>query len=79
MIHLSQEIEALARRLAAAQNLPVEEAIRRALHEKLRAAGLRPRRRMSVEGMLAVGAEVAGLPLLDSRSPREITDNLNDL
>ena len=74
MIQLSQEIEALAKRLAAAQSLTIEEAIRLALEEeKARAAGvapepLRPRRRMSIEGMLAVGSKIAAMPLLDPRS-----------
>jgi antitoxin VapB len=82
MIQLSQEIEALAKRLAAAQSLSIEEAIRLALEEKARAAGvapepLRPRRRMSVESMLAVGSEIAAMPVLDPRSPREIMDDLN--
>jgi antitoxin VapB len=82
MIILSRESEALAQRLALAQHLSVEEAIRAALEEKARATGLvaepnRPPRRMSVEGMLAVGSEIAALPLLDARSPREIMDDLN--
>jgi antitoxin VapB len=84
MINLSQETEALAKRLAAAQSLSVEDAIRLALEEKARAAGvdaeaLRPRRRMSIESMLAVGAEIAAMPVLDPRSPREIMDGLNAL
>ena len=84
MINLSQETEALAKRLAAAQSLSVEDAIRLALEEKARATGvdaeaLRPRRRMSIESMLAVGAEIAAMPVLDPRSPREIMDGLNAL
>jgi antitoxin VapB len=84
MINLSHETEALAKRLAAAQSLSVEDAIRLALEEKARAAGidvnaLRPRRRMSIESMLAVGAEIAAMPILDPRSPREIMDDLNAL
>jgi antitoxin VapB len=79
MIHMSQEAESLARRLAAAQRLSVEETVKLALEEKARAAGvaLGPRRRMSVEMMLAVGSEIAAMPLLDPRSPREIMDDLN--
>ena len=42
MIELSQETEALARRLAAAQRLSVEDAIRQALEERARKAGLAP-------------------------------------
>jgi antitoxin VapB len=77
IINLSQETEALAKRLAAEQGLSVEDAIRLALEEKARAAGVdseapRPRRRMSVEKMLAVDAAIAAMPVLDPRSPREI-------
>jgi antitoxin VapB len=85
MITLSEETEALAKRLAAAQKLSVEDAIRQALEEKARAACVvaethKPRRpRMSLEEMLAVGAEIAAMPLLDKRSPREIMDDLNAL
>ena len=85
MIDLSQETEALAKQLAAAQSLSVDEAVRRALEEKARAAGVVPeahrprRRRMTVEEMLAAGAEIAAMPLLDPRSPREIMDDLNAL
>jgi hypothetical protein len=42
MLDLSQETEALARRLAAAQSLSVEEAVRQALEERARKAGLAP-------------------------------------
>jgi antitoxin VapB len=62
----------------------LEDAIKLALEEKARAAGVdieapRPRRRMSVEKMLAVEAEIAAMPVLDRRSPREIMDDLNAL
>jgi antitoxin VapB len=83
MINLSQETEALAKRFAAAQSLSVEDAIRGLrLKRKCAAAGVdvdapRPRRRMSVENMLAVGVEIAATPVLDPRSPREIMDDLN--
>ena len=40
MINLSQETEDLAKRLAAAQRLSLEEAIRQALDAAARAAGL---------------------------------------
>jgi antitoxin VapB len=32
---------------------------------------------MSIEEMLAVGDEIAAMPLLDARSPQEIMDELN--
>ncbi len=83
MINLSQETEALAVRLAAAQRLSVEEAIRQALEAQARAAGIQPefhpRRRMTVEQMAALGAEIAALPILDARSPAEIMEDLNAL
>jgi antitoxin VapB len=83
MIILSAETEALAERLAEAQHLSVEDTVRQALEEKARATGVSSeqlhRRRMSVEDMLALGAEMAAMPLLDSRSPREIMDDLNTL
>lgn len=78
MIHLAPETEALARELAAARGGTVEDAIDAAIRESARAAGLvRARRRMTVEQMLAVGEEIAAMPVLDSRSPQEIIDDLN--
>ncbi len=80
---MSQETEALAKRFAEAQHLSIEGVVRQALEEKARAAGMegqpsRPnRRRLSVEDMLAVGTEIAAMPLLDRRSPQEIMDDLN--
>ena len=81
MINLSQETEALAARLAAAKRISAGEAIRQALEAELRAMGAeaRPRRRMTVEQMRALGAEIAALPLLDPRSPAEIIEDLNAL
>jgi antitoxin VapB len=82
MIDLSQETEALAKRLAAAQNISLDDAIREALEERALAKGVmlearRPRRRLTVDQMLAVGDEIAAMPLLDTRSPREIIDDIN--
>jgi antitoxin VapB len=90
MIHLSQETEALAKRLAAAQRLSIEDAIRLALEEKARAAGvvMEPRhpRDQSPEAVAArhartnrFVAELAAMPVLDPRSPSEIMDDLNAL
>jgi antitoxin VapB len=42
MIDLSQETETLAKRLAAAQSLSFEEAIRQALEARARVAGVLP-------------------------------------
>ena len=36
-------------------------------------------RRMTVEQMLAVGAEIAAMPLLDPHSPQDNIDDINAL
>lgn len=90
MINLSQETEDLAKRLAAAQRLSVEDTIRLALEEKARAAGVvtePPRRRDQSPAAVAarresldrISAKIAAMPVLDPRSPREIMDDLNAL
>jgi antitoxin VapB len=90
MINLSQETETLAVRLAAAQRLSVEGAIRQALEAQARVAGVltelqRPRdqspaaiaeRQANVNRIVA---EIAAMPILDPRSPNEIMDDLNAL
>ena len=83
MIHLSRKAEALARRLAEAQSVSVEDAVLRALEAS--AAGGGPRapdrrentmaeRRAKIDGIVR---EIAVMPVLDRRSPREIMDDLN--
>jgi antitoxin VapB len=83
MIRLSEDVETLARRVAALEQTSVEDAIRLALEDRARAKGVslaaRHGRRMTAEQMVALGAEIAALPLLDSRSPREIMDDLSAL
>jgi len=90
MIHLSQETEALARRLADAQHVTIEDAVRRALEASAHAAGVLPepgrprdrspeaaaRRRARMDRMVR---DIANMPMLDRRSPREIMDDLNAL
>jgi antitoxin VapB len=88
MINLSPETEILAKRLADAQKLSVDDAIRLAIEERARAAGILSRphkpRDQSPEAVAArhartnrFVAELAALPILDPRSPGEITDDLN--
>ncbi|RED25562.1 putative transcription factor [Rhodopseudomonas thermotolerans] len=82
MTDLPLEITRLAERLAAAQGISVEEAIKRAIEASATAAGLagdtqHPRRRMTVDEMLAVGAEIAALPVLDPRPATQIMDDIN--
>jgi antitoxin VapB len=87
MIALSKETEALARRLAAAQSLPVDDAVRRALENWARVAGVSAescRRDQSPAAIAArkasvdrIVAEIAAMPILNPRDPREIMDDLN--
>jgi antitoxin VapB len=90
MINLSQETEDLAKRLAAAQRLSLEEAVRQALDAAARAVGVLPgpqRRRDQSPAAIAarresldrISAEIAAMPILDPRSPQEIVDDLNAL
>ena len=91
MIDLSQETEALARRLADAQSVSIDDAVRQALEASAHAAGIavlesRRTRDPSPEAAAARRAridqivrEIAAMPILDRRSPREIMDNLNAL
>jgi antitoxin VapB len=80
MIHLSDETETLARRIAVARGISVEDAVARAVEESARTTGVvRLRRRQTAEQMLAVGDQISAMPLLDPREPREITDDLNAL
>ena len=90
MVQLSQETEALARRLAAAHGISMEEAIKRALEQSAREAGIvsqpQKRRDQSPKAVAARKArideladDIAKMPVLDPRSPREIMDDLNAL
>jgi antitoxin VapB len=81
MINLPEDVEILARRVAAVEHISVEVAIRRALEDRARAQAVslvtRRDRRMTAEQMVALGAEIAAMRLLDSRSPHEIMDDLS--
>jgi antitoxin VapB len=86
MLDLSQETEALARRLAAAQSVTVDPAVKQALEARAQAAGITPEppRDRSPEAVSARRArmdrltrEIAALPVLDPRSPLEIANDLN--
>jgi antitoxin VapB len=89
MIHLSRKTEALARRLAAARGLTVEEAITQALEQSARDAGVVPDPRPRDQSAEAVALrraridqivdEIAAMPILDPRFPREIMGDLNAL
>jgi antitoxin VapB len=90
VIHLSPQTEALARKLAATRGISMEDAIKRAIEQSAREAGVmaepEQRRDLSPEAIEARRAridriveEIAALPVLDQRAPREIMDDLNAL
>jgi len=90
MVHLSQETEALARRLAAAQGISVEAAIKQALERSAHESGLtvypvtqRDTSPQAVADRMSkidkIVDEIARMPILDPRSPREIMDYINAL
>ena len=89
MIHLSPEIEALARQLATVQGLSIEQAIKQALEQSARRAGIafQPQKRSDSASSIAarnalidqVVESIAKMPVLDPRSPREIMDDLDAL
>jgi antitoxin VapB len=90
MITLSEETETLARRVAVAKSLPVEDAVRRALEAFERGTPLLPEpakprdlspgavaaRKASIDRLVA---EIAALPVLDPRPVEEIVDDLNSI
>lgn len=89
MIDLSQETEALARRLADARHVSVDAAVRDALEASAHAAGVmqpsRPHDR-SPEAIAArrasireIVSELAAMPVLDKRPVQEIIDDINAL
>lgn len=88
MIDLSEDIEALAKRVAAAQHVSVEDAIRYALEEHERLAAILPARRWpkdcSPEAIAArrirmaqFAEAIAAMPVLDPRPVAEIVGDLN--
>ena len=87
MISLSHETETLARRIAQAQRLCVDDAIRRALEAQARVAGFpQGPRDLSPQAVAArrartdrLVAEFAAMPVLDPRPVRELIEELNAL
>ena len=89
MLTLSEETEILAPRLADAQQLPVDTAVRRALEQQARSVGVeRPAEggRVTDEEMAQrraaireLQAKIAALPILDPRPIQEIVDEINEL
>ncbi len=90
MIELPDETKELARQLAARRGISIEDAVKRAVEESARIAGVAtPGRRVRDRSPEAVARrradirriaqEIAAMPLLDTRSPAEIMDDLNPL
>lgn len=81
MLQLPPETERLVRLMAVRSGRNVEDVLRIAIEREARVLGVtsdQTQRRMTVEQMLAMGAEIAAMPLLDKRSPNEIMNDLND-
>ncbi len=80
MANLSEETEAFAQRLAAAQSRKIDDTIRLMLEDKARAVGVRTKpQRRRVDAMLAGGADMATMPACDPRSPRDIADEADTI
>lgn len=85
MLELSSTTEAIALRLAKAQDVSVDRAVRQAL-ETCELRLVSPEKDVSplaVTARLAridaIVKEIAALPILDARSVKEIVDDLNAL
>lgn len=87
MLVLSEKTEMLAQRLAAVLNVPVDDAVRRALEEKAHGEGLAlddaaESRREAAErrrnATWEVLRQIDDLPSLDHRSPGLIAQDLSD-
>ncbi len=89
MIHLPLKTEVLAKKLAAAHRLSVEETIHLVLEQRAQAEGLigdAPSRETHADAVAAraartheLVAKFAAMPILDPRSPRELMDDLDPL
>ena len=90
MIDLSHETETLARRLADAQHVSVDAAVKQALEAQASAVGILPDPRTARDPspkaaaarrllMDRIAEEIATLPVLDPRPPHEIMHDINAL
>ncbi|GGA81796.1 hypothetical protein GCM10011491_06430 [Brucella endophytica] len=85
MLHLSEETERLARLVSVLSGREPEDLIRSALEREAEALGISEeatlqRRRPTVAAeILEFGKRAAKRPILDPRSPKEISDDLNEL
>jgi antitoxin VapB len=77
MLHLSPETEELAKRVAAAWHVPVEQAVKLAVEASARIAAQPPARQDLSRGELLrrmeeLSARAGGRPIVDPRSPDEL-------
>jgi antitoxin VapB len=81
MVQLPKDTERLAQFVAERTGQSAEEVVRRAVEREAGILGVRDKRkqRMSAAEMLAFGARVSAMPLLDPRSPQEIIDGLSEI
>lgn len=88
MIVLPDDVEALARELAARHGTSLEDAVKRAVEDSARAAGVqigiaraRDRSPQAIAARKAcadrIADEITALPLLDTRTAREIMDDID--
>jgi antitoxin VapB len=82
MLQLAPQTEQLARRVAARLGRKPDDLIRDVIENQAKALGVRneprARKRMTAVEMLALGREIAAMPVLDPRSPQQIADDLNE-
>ena len=87
MIDLSPETELLALRVAAAQHVTIDDAVREALEASAQTVGVAVSSRDTSPEAIATRREraarfieaLAGMPVLDNRPIQEIVDDLNDV
>jgi hypothetical protein len=86
MAQLSPETEVLARRLAVAEGISMDEAIQQALQHRAHTVGeAPPKHRDTSEKAVAArmaridqaADDIARMPVLDPRLPRELMDDVN--
>jgi antitoxin VapB len=78
MVHLSQDAELLARRIAAARGISLEEAVQLAIEQGSKTIGTaappaaRPAKEDLIRRMEEISARCGARPLIDPRSPDEL-------
>ncbi|MUZ75431.1 hypothetical protein GOZ90_22400 [Agrobacterium vitis] len=83
MLQIAPDTEHLARKVAARLGRKPEDVIRTAIEREAKALGVTgepaERKRITATEILEFGKRAAARPVLDSRSPQEIVDDINAL